>query len=61
MTKGDAAKLDAAQKRRIKELEITMKRIAELQSERLHGVVRLHMQAGAIVRLVIESSEKIEA
>ena len=60
MTKAESAKLDAAKQRRKKELQTTIKRIEELQAERLHGFAKIHFQAGAIVRLTIESSEKIE-
>ena len=61
LPKLNPTKRDAAQERRDREYEIAIAKIAELQSQRLYGSATFHFQAGAIVRVIVETSEKIGA
>jgi len=57
----DATDNPAAAERRRAEHKIASDRLAELQAQRLYGVVVYHLQAGRITRCEVRTSELIRA
>ena len=56
---GAARPNDGAAKRRRRDLELATARLSQEQDSRTYGIVAFHLQAGRIVRVEVQTSEKI--